>query len=94
MLANEFIPLPPPSWNVLAPDVPRWGLPASTFLRDGYRRTVCVTGPFTRSQPECRVTIDPQVLTVGIPVARLSGVHTRDDRTADFMRLRAEQWLR
>jgi choline dehydrogenase-like flavoprotein len=98
MLANEFIPIPTAFVErYWPPDVPRWGLAAKHFMRDGYRRTVCVTGPVHEiPNPECRVTIDPQVRDRwGIPVARLSGVaHPETIRTADFMRLRAEQWLR
>ena len=98
MLANEFIPTPitfQQRW--WPPDVPRWGLAAKRFMREGYRRTICVQGPVQEiPSPDCRVTVDPRVRDRrGIPVARLSGVvHLETLRTAEFMRHRAEEWLR
>lgn len=98
MLANEFIPTPitfQQRW--WPPDAPRWGLSAKRFMREGYRRAISVQGPVQEiPSAACRVTVDPRVRDRwGIPVARLSGVvHAETLRTAEFMRRRAEEWLR
>lgn len=98
MLANEFIKLPiiyqQHAWP---PDVPRWGLAAKRFMREGYSRSIHVQGPVQEiPSPASRVTIDPHVRDRwGIPVARLSGVtHPETVRTAHAIRQRAEEWLR
>ncbi len=98
MLANEFIKLPiiyqKRAW---APDVPTWGLAAKQFMRETYTRSVHVMGPVHEiPSPSARVTIDHAVRDKwGIPVVRLSGTtHPETVRTADFMRMRAEDWLR
>jgi choline dehydrogenase-like flavoprotein len=98
MLANDFIELPVLFWKWhWPPGLPRWGLAAKRFMRDGYRRGVQVKGPVQEiPSPESRVTVDRSVRDRwGIPVARLSGTtHPETLRTADLMRQRAEQWLR
>lgn len=98
MLANEFIKLPIIFWRAsLPPDIPRWGLANKQYMAAAYRRTVHVTGPIQEiPSPDARVTLDPQVKDrFGIPVVRLSGsVHPESRRAAEFMRFRAEEWLR
>ncbi len=98
MLANEFVKLPIIHQRMPWPDdVPRWGLAAKRFMRESYRRTIQIQGPVQEiPSPESRVTVDPHVRDRwGIPVARLSGTtHPETVRTADYMRHRAEEWLR
>lgn len=98
MLANEFVKLPIQFWHhSIPPGVPRWGLANKRYMRDAYRRIVHVQGPVQEiSSPECRVTLDAHVRDkFGLPVARLSGTtHPETVRTAQFMRERAEDWLR
>ncbi len=97
MLADEFIVMPIIFWkHQLPPGVPRWGQANKTFMREGYRRAIRVTGPVQDiPNPQARVTIDPQVRDRwGIPVARLSGTtHPETVRTAAFMADRAREWL-
>jgi len=98
VLVNEFIKLPVIHQRLdWPPDVPRWGLDAKRFMREGYTRTVHIQGPVQEiPHPESRVTVDPHVRDRwGIPVARLSGVtHPETVRAADHIRRRAEEWLR
>ena len=98
MLCNEFIKLPiiyqKRAWPA---DVPKWGLSAKRFMRDTYTRSVHVQGPVQDiPNPEARVTVDREVKDKwGIPVARLSGTtHPETLRTSEFMRGKAEEWLR
>jgi choline dehydrogenase-like flavoprotein len=97
-LANEFIKLPIIFWRTsLAPDTARWGAANKTYMRDAFRRTLHVMGPVQEiPTPTMRVTVDPQVKDrLGLPVARLSGVyHAANLPVANFMRARAEEWLR
>ncbi len=97
MLADEFVTLPIIFWKrYLPPDVPRWGLDAKRFMREGYRRFVRITGPVQDiPSPSARVTLDPQVRDrFGLRVARLSGTtHPETVRTAAFMFERAREWL-
>lgn len=98
MLANEFVKLPIIHQRTPWPDdVPRWGLAAKRFMRESYGRLIHIQGPVQEiPNPEGRVTVDPQVRDRwGIPVARLSGTtHPETVRTADYIRRRAEEWLR
>jgi choline dehydrogenase-like flavoprotein len=97
MLANEFIKLPIIFWRgSLPPDVPRWGMANKRWMRDNYTRTLHIMGPVQDiPNPECRVTVDPDVRDrYGLPVARLSGTtHPETVRTAEYMRERAQEWL-
>ncbi len=98
MLANDFVKLPIIAWrSMLPPDTPRWGLANKHALRDLYWRVVDVKGPVQEiPSPDSRVTLDPTVRDrFGLPVARLSGTtHPETVRTAEFIRHRAEDWLR
>ncbi len=98
LLVNEFIKLPiiHQKW-AWPPEVPRWGLAAKRFMRETYSRSIHLQGPVQETpSPEGRVTVDPHVRDRwGIPVARLSGTtHPETVRTADYIRQRAEEWLR
>jgi choline dehydrogenase-like flavoprotein len=97
MLANEFIKLPVlfNKWN-FPPDVPRWGIQAKQWMREAYTRTIHIVGPTQEiPSPKARVTIDPQIRDQwGIPVVRLSGTtHEETIHTAEFMRIKAHEWL-
>ena len=98
MMANEFIKLPIIYWRgALPPGLPRWGLECKRHMRENYTRGVHVQGPVQEiTSPEARVSVDPNVKDRwGIPVARLSGTtHPETVKTAEFMRQKAEQWLR
>lgn len=98
MLANDFVKLPIIFWrSSLPPDVPRWGLANKRAMRELYLRGIDLRGPVQEiPSPESRVTLDPAVRDrLGLPVARLSGAtHPETVRTADFIRARAEEWLR
>ncbi len=98
MLANEFIKMPMLFWmGALPPGMRRWGAEAKRFMRDNYTRVLHVQGPVQEiTSPESRVTVDASVRDRwGIPVARLSGTtHPETVRTAEFMRGKAEAWLR
>lgn len=98
MLANEFIKLPIIFWRgTLPPELPTWGSANKEHMRHYYQRTLQVYGPIQEiPNPAARVTLHPTVIdSVGMPVVRLSGtVHAESLRTADFMRDRAEEWLR
>jgi len=97
LLADDFVLLPIIAWrDHLPPAMRRWGLGSARFLRDNYRRLLKVTGPVQEiPNPESRVLLDPQQTDrFGRRVARLSGsVHPETLRAAEFLRLRAEQWL-
>ncbi|MBV9851046.1 MAG: GMC family oxidoreductase [Armatimonadetes bacterium] len=98
MLADDFIVLPIVfQKGLLPPDLPRWGAANKVFMRDGYRRSIKVSGPVHEiPSPDARVTLDPDVLDRrGLPVVRLSGTtHPETVRTSAFMLKRAKQWLR
>jgi choline dehydrogenase-like flavoprotein len=98
MLANDFVKLPLIFWRQsLPPDVPRWGLANKRAMRDLFRRGIDVRGPVQEiPSPHSRITLDPTVRDRhGLPVARLSGTtHPETVRTAEFIRQRAEEWLR
>jgi len=98
LLADDFVILPIIAWrDHLPPTVPRWGEASARFLRDNYRHLLKVTGPIQEiPSPDSRVTLDPeQTDRFGRRVARLSGsVHPESLRTAEFLRLRAVEWLR
>jgi choline dehydrogenase-like flavoprotein len=98
MLANEFIKLPIIFWRTtLPPELPKWGMTNKAHMRHYYRRTLQVYGPIQEIPiPTARVTLHPTVTDrLGMPVARLSGsVHPESLRSADFLRDRAEEWLR
>lgn len=98
MLANDFIKLPILFWRgALPPDLPRWGEANKRFMRENYTRVLQVTGPVQDiPSPEARVTIDGGVRDKwGIPVVQLSGTtHPETVKTAEFMRHKAEAWLK
>lgn len=98
MLANDFVKLPIIFWrSSLPPDVPRWGLINKKAMRELYLRGIDIRGPVQEiPSPSSRVTLDPAVRDrFGLPVARLSGsTHAETVRTANFIRERAEEWLR
>lgn len=98
MLANEFVKLPITAWyNSQPPDLPRWGRQNKQWMRDNFTRLLHVCGPVQEiPSPDARVTVDPSVRDLwGLPVARLSGAtHPETLRTSQFMRDRAEEWLR
>ena len=97
MLADDFVMLPAIFWKqALPPDLPRWGLAAKAFMREGYRRVTQLRGPVHEiPSPDCRISLDRgNVDGLGLPVARLSGViHNETHRTAKFIRARAEAWM-
>jgi choline dehydrogenase-like flavoprotein len=98
MLANDFVKLPVIfQRQSLPPDTPRWGLAHKRAVRDLFRRAIDIRGPVQEiPSPDSRITLDPQVRDRhGLPVARLSGAtHPETVRTAEYMRQRAEEWLR
>ena len=98
MLADDFVMLPLSFLKGHVPsDVPRWGLAHKEWMRHHYTRQLYVTGPVHEiPSPEARVAVDPAVCDKwGLPVARLSGAtHPETLRVYDFMRARAEEWLR
>jgi choline dehydrogenase-like flavoprotein len=98
MLANDFVKLPIIFWrSSLPPDIPRWGLVNKQAMRDLYLRGTDIRGPVQEiPSPDSRVTLDPHMRDhFGNPVARLSGTtHPETVRTANFIRERAEEWLR
>ncbi|WP_342359569.1 GMC family oxidoreductase [Terrarubrum flagellatum] len=98
MIADDFIMLPVIFWKrAMPPDAPRWGRAAKDFMRANYQRVIRLFAPVQDiPTPLSRVTLDERVRDKwGLPVARLSGVaHIESQRTAQFMRERAEEWLR
>jgi choline dehydrogenase-like flavoprotein len=98
LLADDFVLLPIITWrDHLPPRLRRWGLENARFLRDNYRHLLKVTGPIQEiPSPDSRVTLDPKETDrFGRRVARLSGsVHPESQRAAEFLRQRAEEWLR
>ncbi|HEX8235811.1 MAG TPA: GMC family oxidoreductase [Abditibacteriaceae bacterium] len=98
MLADDFIKPPIDFWfTSLPPDMPRWGLQSKQWMRDNFTRVLHIKGPVQEIPcPDGRVQVDDTVRDRwGIPVARLSGAtHSATVDTAEFMRERAEQWLR
>ncbi len=98
MLANDFVKLPLIFWRQsLPPGTPRWGLAGKRAMRALFRRGIDVRGPVQEiPSPDSRVTLDEKVRDrLGLPVARLSGTtHAETIRTAEFIRQRAEEWLR
>jgi choline dehydrogenase-like flavoprotein len=98
LLADDFVLLPIIAWrDHLPPGAPRWGEAGASFMRDNYRRLLKVCGPIQEiPNPESRVTLDANVRdNHGRRVARLSGtVHPESVRAAEFLRLRAVDWLR
>ena len=98
MLADDFIKQPIDFWRgALPPDLPRWGKANKAWMRDNYRRTLHVAGPIQDiPHRDARVQLDHNLRDAwGIPVAHLSGTtHPETVRVAEFMRHRAEEWLR
>ena len=98
MLADEFIKLPLIFWRqCFPPGTKNWGIEAKHFMRDNYNRTLHIQGPVQEiPSPEGRVRIDDSVRDQwGLPVAHFSGTqHEETVRTANFMREKAEEWLR
>jgi choline dehydrogenase-like flavoprotein len=98
MLANEFVPTPLATWNLLtnAHLIPQWGSEGKQGMRDLYQRTSVVMGPIQEvPNPDARVTLDPVVRDkFGMPVARLSGnIHAEVYKVADFISEKATEWL-
>ena len=98
LLANDFIKLPAAfvKW-AWPPDQTRWGQSAKDYVRENYRRTAHVCGPIHDiPDPNARVTLDSHVRDRWkIPVASFSGsTHPESIRVANFMRQRAEDWLK
>ena len=98
MLADDFIMLPLSFQKGHVPaGVPQWGLAHKEWMRHYYSRMLFATGPVHEiTSPDARVTLAPDVRDGrGQPVARLSGAtHPETQRVYDFMRARAEEWLR
>ncbi|KAB0677542.1 GMC family oxidoreductase [Aureimonas leprariae] len=98
MLADDFVMLPIILWKSGLPDdLPRYGLVAKRFMRDNFRRIAQIKGPVHEiPDPECRVALDGEVRDrYGRPVARLSGTtHPETVRTAEYIRRRADEWMR
>lgn len=98
MLCDDFIKPPIDFWySSLPPGLPRWGAANKQYMRDNYTRLLSVKGPVQEiPSPTAQVSIDPTVRDkFGIPVARLSGAtHEATVETSEFMRQRAEDWLR
>jgi choline dehydrogenase-like flavoprotein len=98
MLADDFVMLPIIFWKTALPDdLPRYGLAAKQFMRDGFRRVAQIKGPVHEvPNPNCRVQLDNHVRDrFGRPVARLSGtVHAETMRTTEFMLEKAHDWMR
>jgi choline dehydrogenase-like flavoprotein len=97
VLCNEFIRLPYHFVGMRPPDIPRWGEANKEWMRQAYRRTICVMGP-TQEMPvwDSRVQLDPEVRDkYGIPVARLSGNrHPHTLEIAEAQSHHAEAWLK
>jgi len=98
LLADDFVMLPiifAKWWR--PPGAPAWGQANKDWMREGYRRSLMVTGPVHEiPSPDSRVELSSRVTDrFGIPVARLSGTtHPETVRTAEFMEARAKDWLR
>ena len=97
LLADDFVLLPIIGWRDHLPaELRRWGMENWRFMRDNYRRLLKVAGPIQEiPNPLSRVTLDPEHTDrFGRRVARLSGsVHPESVRAAEFLRLRALDWL-
>ncbi len=98
MLADEFVKLPLIFWRgCFPPGHKKWGLEAKHYMRDNYNRLLHVQGPVQEiPSPDGRVRVDSSVRDKwGLPVAHFSGTtHPATVDTANFMRERAEEWLR
>lgn len=98
LLADDFVLLPIVAWrDHLPPGAPRWGAASGRFFAEHYRRLLKVCGPIQEiPNPDSRVSLDPVVRDLhGRRVPRLSGsVHPESVRAAEFLRQRAEDWLR
>jgi len=98
MLADEFIKTPIQFWRQVSPrGVPGWGEANKKFMREMYGRTIHVQGPVQEiPRADCRVTLDAAVRDrFGLAVARMEGTtHAETIRTAEFMKHKAEEWLR
>jgi choline dehydrogenase-like flavoprotein len=98
MLADDFLKPPIDFWrSALGPQTPRWGAENKAYTRRNFRRTLQIVGPVQDIPcPDARVQVDEKQRDFwGVPVARLSGTtHPETVRVADFMRRRAEEWLR
>lgn len=97
MLADDDIVLPITVWKRDLPaDLPRWGRSNKQFMREHYRFISDVKGPVQEiPHPDGRVTVNPRLGDkYGIPVAHFSGTtHPETVRVAEFMRVRAKEWL-
>jgi choline dehydrogenase-like flavoprotein len=98
LLSDDFVLLPIVAWrDHLPPEAARWGVESGRFFQQKYRCLLKIMGPIQEiPNPESRVTLDPDVRDgLGRRVARLSGtVHAESVRSAEFLRRRAEEWLR
>jgi choline dehydrogenase-like flavoprotein len=98
MLADDFVFTPMMFWQAQWPaGVPRWGEAAKAWMRANFHHVTQVRGPVQEiPSPQARVELSREVRdSRGRPVARISGTtHGETVRTAQFMRARAEDWLR
>ncbi len=98
MLADDFLKPPIDFWKgALPPHLKRWGQENKDWMKRNFKRTLHIMGPVQDiPSPQARVQLDPEVRdSWGLPVARLSGTtHGETVRTTNFLRLRAEEWLR
>ncbi len=98
MLADDFLKPPIDFWKgALPPHLKRWGAENKEWMKRNFTRTLHIMGPVQDiPNPDSRVQLDAQVRDAwALPVARLSGTaHPETLRSANFLRLRAEEWLR
>jgi choline dehydrogenase-like flavoprotein len=97
LLANEFLRSPYQVAGLSGDGIPRWGAAHKEFMRRYFKRNMTVMGPMQEMPVfESRVQVDLRVKDAwGIPVARISGHHHPNDLLGtDFMRRKAEQWLK
>ncbi|MDX3925889.1 MAG: GMC family oxidoreductase [Shinella sp.] len=97
MLADDFVMLPIILWKSGLPDdLPRYGLKAKHFMRDGFTRIAQIKGPVHEiPSADCRVSLAHDVLDkYGRPVAQLSGItHPETVRTANYILEKADAWM-
>ncbi len=98
MLCDEFVAMPlhfllndRPAW------IPSWGKAHKDWMRMAYRHALQVRGPIHEIPSSAsRVTLSSDIKdSNGLPVARLSGTTHRESlKIAEFMRRKAEIWLK
>jgi choline dehydrogenase-like flavoprotein len=97
MMCDEFIPLPLSFMTDRPPWVPSWGKAHKDWMRRAYRHALQVRGPIHEiPSASSRVRLAESVKDrLGMPVALLSGTAHRESlKIAEFMRRRAEDWLK